>query len=172
LQWNGKEWGQAENLGGELNSSPAAVARGPYRIDVVARGKGGNIWHAYWNYGSDWSAWYCPNNQLVISNPETSAPSLCSWAPERLDVFATSDSHRLRHMYWDASANAWSSWEDLGGDLTSSPAAVSWGLIASTWLPLARITIFGINIGDDHGIGILWSGMHPFVQRWPCIPVP
>ncbi len=116
-----------ENLGGELTSSPAAVSWDPHRIDVVARGPDGNIWHTYWNYGSDWAPWYCPNNQLVLSNRGTNAPAICSWAPGRLDLFATSNSRRLQHMYWDNAAGAWSGWEDLGGELTSSPAAVSWG---------------------------------------------
>jgi hypothetical protein len=48
-----------------------------------------------------------------------------SWASGRLDVFVTgAGDSNLWHKYWQ---NGWGNWEPLGGILTSSPAAVSWG---------------------------------------------
>ena len=56
------------------------------------------------------------------------APSATSWAPGRLDIFNLGKDGFLYHKYFDGS-----SWgpsdvglENLGGDLSSGPAAVSW----------------------------------------------
>ena len=46
--------------------------------------------------------------------------------PGRLDVFVRGHGGQLAHRRW-ASDNGWSEWRDLGGRLTSGPAAVSWG---------------------------------------------
>lgn len=52
------------------------------------------------------------------------APSICSWANGRLDIFAIGTNHHLFHKWFQG---GWSAWEDLGGVLSSEPAAVSWG---------------------------------------------
>ncbi|MEP0885209.1 hypothetical protein NDI49_27030 [Trichocoleus sp. ST-U3] len=53
----------------------------------------------------------------------SSGPDVCSWAPERLDVFARGTDNTLWHKWFDG---GWSDWESLGGVLTSDPTAVSW----------------------------------------------
>ena len=58
----------------------------------------------------------------------TSAPAVCSWGPNRLDVFARGEDFALWHKYSPDLQNwVWSDWEPLGGVLNSPPAAVSWG---------------------------------------------
>jgi hypothetical protein len=55
----------------------------------------------------------------------TSAPTVASWGPNRISLFARGDNGNLLHRYWDGSR--WIGWEDLGGNIASSPACVSWG---------------------------------------------
>lgn len=50
--------------------------------------------------------------------------TVASWAANRLDVFVQGTNNHLMHKWWNG--QVWSSWEDLGGILTESPAAVSW----------------------------------------------
>jgi hypothetical protein len=54
----------------------------------------------------------------------TSAPSVSSWAPGRLDTFVRGTDSALWHKWFQG---GWSDWESLGGVLTSEPSAVSWG---------------------------------------------
>ncbi len=123
MYWDGTigtTWWAAENLGGELTSSPAAVSWGPNRIDVFARDKSSHVLHQYWT-GSAWSGWKILDKNLKIFGN----PAVSSRGPNLLDVFVTGSNNHLMHMTWNGSN--WSSWEDLGGELTSSPSAVSWG---------------------------------------------
>jgi hypothetical protein len=53
-----------------------------------------------------------------------SHPSVTTWGPGRLDVFAQGGDGSLQHVWY--ANNGWTQWESLGGTLTSAPAAVSW----------------------------------------------
>jgi Repeat of unknown function (DUF346) len=50
-------------------------------------------------------------------------PGVCSWGPNRLDIFARGQDNALWHKYWNGSS--WSEWESLGGGLSSSPSCVA-----------------------------------------------
>ena len=52
-----------------------------------------------------------------------SAPTVASWAPGRLDVFARGLDGQLWRRGCDG---AWASWELLGGGFNLRPAAASW----------------------------------------------
>lgn len=69
--------------------------------------------------GQGWSAWEDLGGVLSTS------PSVSSWQPNRLDVFAGGSDNAMYHKWWDG--RSWSIWENLGGILTSAPAAISWG---------------------------------------------
>ena len=57
----------------------------------------------------------------------TSGPTVCSWSPGRLDVFARGTDNALWHLSHDPTGG-WGTWEQLGANpLSSNPAAVSWG---------------------------------------------
>ncbi|MEO6990990.1 MAG: carbohydrate-binding protein [Candidatus Baltobacteraceae bacterium] len=62
----------------------------------------------------------------------TSSPTVASWNPNRLDVFAKGNNNHIWTKYWNGSGR-WSAWEDLGAPSVgftgypSVPAAVSWG---------------------------------------------
>jgi hypothetical protein len=52
------------------------------------------------------------------------APTVASWAENRLDVFVRGNNTHLMHRWWNG--KAWSGWEDLGGELADAPGCVSW----------------------------------------------
>jgi hypothetical protein len=55
------------------------------------------------------------------------APTVTSWADNRLDVFAKGDDGQLWHIWYAGFPNFWSAWEPLGGQLGSSPSVTSRG---------------------------------------------
>lgn len=105
--WNGERWGAFSPLGAPeeddlfypgnprtipLSGTPVACGGGSARLDVFARGAGGDLFHRSWN-GTAWS----PFVSLGIP-PE--APFLgtslaCAWRKFRLDVFARAADGKL-----------------------------------------------------------------------------
>ena len=59
----------------------------------------------------------------------TSAPSVASWGPDRLDVFVTGTDSQLYHKWWNGSA--WgpsvTGYEAMGGTIIGEPRVVAWG---------------------------------------------
>ena len=64
-----------------LTGQPAAAARGPDRIDVLAAGDDGAIWHRWWN-GVEWVGW-----QRIGSAPSGVSGVAADWVGSRLDVY-------------------------------------------------------------------------------------
>jgi hypothetical protein len=64
-----------------------------------------------------WSSW------ADLGGKITSAPTVASWASNRLDVFARGQNNHLWHKVWNG--HSWDAWEDLGGVLASAPGCVS-----------------------------------------------
>jgi hypothetical protein len=107
------------SLGGQLSSSPSAVARSS-GLDVYVRGTDGAVYKKAYNPGT-WSGWQNIGGQVA---PGT-GPGTSGWAG-REDVFVSGSNHALFQKTW-TQASGWSGWVNLGGSLTSSPAAVSRG---------------------------------------------
>ncbi|MEG2539289.1 MAG: sialidase [Clostridium sp.] len=63
-----------------------------------------------------WSGWEDLGGIL------TSAPAACSFAKNRIDVFARGTDKAMWHKWWNG---RWSGWENLSGVLESAPAACS-----------------------------------------------
>ena len=57
----------------------------------------------------------------VINSP----PSVVSWEPDRIDIFARGLDNRLWHRWQDVSG--WRPWQSFPGLINSQPAAISWG---------------------------------------------
>ncbi|MFI0975877.1 hypothetical protein ACH4SP_02480 [Streptomyces sp. NPDC021093] len=82
--------------------------------------------------------------------------AVCSWGPQRMDLFACDRDGTLamKHRWYDH--GAWSGWEDLGGEFFG-------GVAAACWAP-GRIDLFGVGFNNraiwhkwfDAGHG--WSG--------------
>lgn len=66
--------------GVRLVGQPAAAARGADRIDVMAFGSDGSLWHRYWD-GNGWVPW-----RRIDGAPAGDAVS-CAWVAGRLDVY-------------------------------------------------------------------------------------
>jgi hypothetical protein len=57
-----------------------------------------------------------------------SDPDICSWGDGgHFEIVARGTDNALWHRYWDWHVGSWSSWESLGGKLSSGPGCVSWG---------------------------------------------
>jgi len=104
--------------GEALWSEPAVVSWAPDRIDIVALGPGGNMWHKWFSMDGHWYGW--ENQGGVLVGP----PALASWGSGRLDCFMRGQNDHLWHKWFDG---GWHDWEDVGGEVTGPPAAVSWG---------------------------------------------
>jgi hypothetical protein len=95
---------------------------------------------------SHWSGWDSRGGLL------TSPPSVVSWGPDRLDIFAKGGDNAIWHQAWNGSS--WSGWDSRGGLVTSPPTVCSWGP--------NRIDIFAL--GGDNAVwhqawnGSSWSG--------------
>ncbi|HEX8845085.1 MAG TPA: peptidoglycan DD-metalloendopeptidase family protein [Pyrinomonadaceae bacterium] len=94
--------------------------------------------------GREWSEWKSLGGDLIFG------PAVCSWGPNRLDVFTVGTDRALYHKWWNGSV--WRDWESLGGELTAKPAAVSWGP--------NRIDVFG-RATDNSLYHKWWDG-----SRW------
>ncbi len=89
------------------------------RIDVFARGGGGQLLHRPYAYGA-WSA-----SWEDLGGAMKAAPGAVSWGPGRIDVFAWGTDNHLWHRWY--TSGVWSRWENLGGVLSSAPDVASWG---------------------------------------------
>jgi hypothetical protein len=91
--------------------------------------------------------------QPSLSLNGLSAPSVVSWAANRLDIFAIGLNGALYHRWWDGTN--WNGPENLGGEgLINSPSAVSWAA--------NRLDIFAVgstgNLYHWAWNGTNWSG--------------
>jgi len=122
--WNGMSWEASTNLHGILTSAPAVTSPSTGVMDVFVRGGDGAVWwdHSA-DYGKTWSGWSAPlGGSLSGQTPVNRAPAACSWGAGRLDVFVEGTNGALYHKGYNG---AWSSWQSLGGKLTSGPAATA-----------------------------------------------
>jgi hypothetical protein len=114
------EWAAIPGL--DAQSGPAAAAF-MGTIQLFARGPGlGSLWHNSLQDGR-WSGWV-----EVPGGPVASAPALVQRrGREILDVAVRGTDNSIRHRWLTPSQNPpWSGWDELGGNLTSAPAIVSW----------------------------------------------
>lgn len=75
-----------------LIGQPTAAARGADRIDVLAAGDDGAIWHRWWN-GTEWVAW-----ERVGSAPALVTAVAADWVGSRLDVYVRDTTGTLWYL--------------------------------------------------------------------------
>jgi hypothetical protein len=103
-----------------LSSYPAACSWGANRLDVFARGAGGDMLHRWWN-GREWSRFQSlgmPVSSDLVALPFTGTITACTRGANRLDVFGRALDGGLYHARfdgcWDRGAT---SGPERGGDL-------------------------------------------------------
>jgi subtilisin family serine protease len=114
--YTGTGWAAWTPLGGQLGGDPAAVSWGFGRIDVVARGTDGQVWQRFMNGGAWAGSW------VALGGAAVGGTGISSRGVGLLDIFVTGTNGHLFHKWYDA---GWHGYEDLGGNLTSGPAAIS-----------------------------------------------
>jgi len=113
-------WSAWKSLGGVLTSDPAVVSRPNGKIDVFVRGNDGALWSRYTtDGGASWSTWSKIGGQLLAGT----GPAAYAWGDAQIGWVVTGTNKALYHMWKDSSGTH--SWQNLGGVLTSSPAATS-----------------------------------------------
>jgi hypothetical protein len=118
--WDGQTWGTWKSLGGVLTSDPAAVSRPNGKIDVYVRGTDGALWSkSTTDGGASWSTWSKIGGQLLAGT----GPAAYAWGDAQIGWVVTGTNKALYHMWKDSAGTH--SWQNLGGVLTSSPAATS-----------------------------------------------
>jgi hypothetical protein len=106
-----------------------------------------------WYDGSAWSGWE------YMGGVCTTAPTVVSWGPDRLDVFVLGTDSALYHKWWDGTAwgPSLTGYEYLGGICTDEPRVVSWDT--------NRLDVF--VTGTDKQLyhkwwdGTAWNGYEP-----------
>jgi Surface antigen len=124
--WGGWQLLEATTLT-RVTSAVASVSWSSDRIDLFARGEAGDLMHKWWNASTGWGDWVSMGSCIV------DAPTVSSWGPARLDVFAqgcNSTGPNLLHWWWEGSAWGSETVPETGpfGRITSAPTATSWGL--------------------------------------------
>lgn len=90
-----------------LTGPPAACSWGRARMDVIARGPGGAVFHKWWD-GKAWSPFECLGMPTTGGAeprriPFTGALATCTWGENRLDIFARAVDGNLYHAWWNGS---------------------------------------------------------------------
>lgn len=113
---SGGGWGNWVSLGGTVYSGPSVCSMNANHWYVVYRTTGNIINYLQWNNGT-----YTYGS---LQGSVTEDPCIISRANGSMDLFERcADNGKL---YWKTYTNGtWGSWVDLGGILTSSPAAAS-----------------------------------------------
>jgi hypothetical protein len=106
-----------QSLGGNLTSSPGATSSASGAIDVFVTGTDGAVWQRTYSSNA-WAGWKSSGGQLASGT----GPAACSWGAVRLDLFVQGTDNALWHKSY---SGAWSGWESLGENVTSSPAAAT-----------------------------------------------
>ncbi len=103
----------------------ATAVRGADRVDVVTS-RNGNIQGTTWD-GSSWSSWADLSKPIFGYKGD---PTVVSWAPGRLDVFARGGDDKLWQRFSTNGGASWSDWIKPVGDngtLASPPDASTRG---------------------------------------------
>jgi hypothetical protein len=141
---NGNGWnpnglgGPLETVGVGIAGDPTVTSWGIGRLDIFARGPGGELLHKYFD-GTNWN----PNGPAPGGPLETIGvgiagdPTVASWGNGRLDVVARGPAGELLHKYYDFNGSAWNP-NGLGGPLEVVGGQVTGnlGIVAGASFPV------------------------------------
>ena len=114
------------NVGRVFSGPPKAFSKSSTTIDVFAVGENGHLEWLPYSLSGGWSV--LTDLGTMLGNPHHTPVSITSWASNRLDILATSES-AVASRGWNGS---WASDYDtrgneLGTTPSGTPAVVSWG---------------------------------------------
>ena len=120
-------WSPWGDQGDGFSIAPAVSSPHIDRLDVFVRGENNHLWQKQWD-GEKWNVWKDLGGGRLTSAPSAVAMKVPGDMSLLMPthVFVRGFSNQLAHKY--KINEVWSSWEDLGGPLTSAPAVASWGL--------------------------------------------
>lgn len=127
----------------------AATCWSKERIDLIARGATSQMIHTSFDKSYGWQS---PQWDSLGESFQAVAPTIVSWAPERLDTFGLGEiTNELMHNAWDGTTTAvWqASWQELSGQTLNGPSIRFNGPFAvATWGP-DRLDMFGVGTKDS-----------------------
>jgi hypothetical protein len=160
----GASWTAVEDLGETLNSSPAAVSSDTLKIDVFWQASNGELRHKWFPSCAGCNTW-STSVARTSANVVFTSPTVASWEPGRLDIFWGSPS-QLLHTWRFTDGTWWSGGvQNLGGQHTATPAAVSWG---PNRIDVIRANSFGNDI--EHMVWQITSPSDPLFAERPRAP--
>lgn len=119
------------NVGENHDASPDFIVNtfDPYPW-IFARGTDNALWYRTWD-GSTWGEWTSAGG-IATSDPATyggGGPTL----PAGMTVLARGTDNALWYRDWQGSGGGWDDWENLGGIISSAPAATSYFTFYSSY---------------------------------------
>jgi hypothetical protein len=159
--WDGSTWSDWIGLGKvrDINTRLAVSSWAPGRLDLFSAQSDRQIYHKAFDSanGSQWfpslTGWESLGGNDIFSL--LVFPTVVSWGPNRLDLFAVGKNHEMYRKSWDGAQ--WTpsptDWESLGGTFSDSPVVASWGP--------NRLDLFGLGADRQPYIksfdGTAWS---------------
>jgi hypothetical protein len=131
-----------ETVGSGIAGDPAAVSWAPGRLDIFARGTGGELLHKFFEGG--WGPGGLGGPLEVCGPGIAGDPAAVSWAPGRLDIFARGTGGELLHKFFEG---GWGP-GGLGGPLEVVGSGIASDPVAVSWAP-GRLDIFALADNGD-----------------------
>jgi hypothetical protein len=114
--------GWPQLAGGTTASSPAVNRNQDGRLEVMAIG-GDRVLHHAWQVSPNngWGPWVLFGSRLPIGIELQGDPAMIVSHDGRLEVYALGSDRAIWHAWQTTPNGAWSGWDSLGGNCTSSP---------------------------------------------------
>jgi hypothetical protein len=161
LAWNGGGWLPWSSLGGQLSGGAAAIAGSIGTVDVFGQGLDQALWHCTRSYTPlPAIPWHPTGSGVFLGEPR-----IASWAPYRLDCFATYEG-ALIHSYSKDYGATFTTWENLGQP-TASVSIIDYPAVVSRGPRLLDIVVNGSDnfLWQLSWDGINWSAWKPIGIR-------
>jgi hypothetical protein len=120
-------WHEWEEINGipPIISIPDASSLASQNFDVIALAEDGKYWHGSYDYG-----WETPTTIPTITidsntfNPSLTAPTLISWSPDKMYIFAQGVDTKLSYTWYNVHTGKWAKWTVFGDSFISGPTAL------------------------------------------------
>ncbi|KAK5657912.1 hypothetical protein OQA88_2461 [Cercophora sp. LCS_1] len=112
-----QQWGNWEDLGGEMDSAPSVCSRKKENMHVFCKGSDGQAWHR--SYDNGWGKWQAMGGKMKHE------PASCSWkGGYHAAVYVSAEDGQCWTRKYDEK-KSWEGWYNLGGYLAGPPKVVT-----------------------------------------------